>query len=107
MSADIAHETARDRQNTMPAWTTPKQALVLCIQPQTLRRTVAIALLVGSVLSLIDQGGALASRKRRLRHLAEGGRQLHRPVLCLKCRFRVGHPATSPRLGQSVAPTTR
>ena len=37
-------------------WGTPVEAARLCLAPSTLRRTLKIALIVGTLLSLINQG---------------------------------------------------
>ena len=38
-----------------------RSALDVCLQPRHLKRTVGIALLVGVVLTVIDQGAVIAS----------------------------------------------
>ena len=45
---------------TAPAWATPREAYVLVFRRATLRRTLRIALLVGTILSLVNQGTVLA-----------------------------------------------
>jgi hypothetical protein len=40
-----------------PAWSTYRQALVLCLQRSTLRRTIPVALIVGAMLTGINLGG--------------------------------------------------
>lgn len=42
-------------------WSTPREGVVLCLSPRTLRRTLAIALIVGTLLSLINQGHLIAA----------------------------------------------
>ncbi len=41
-------------------WSTPREALRLAFQRTTLRRTARIALVVGTLLSLINQGSVIA-----------------------------------------------
>jgi hypothetical protein len=57
-----------------PTWATPREASALVFRRTTLRRTVDIALLVGTTLSLINQGtliiGAAADVTTWLRVLA-------------------------------------
>ena len=43
-----------------PTWATPREACALVLRRATLRRTLTIALLVGTILSLVNQGGVLA-----------------------------------------------
>jgi hypothetical protein len=45
---------------TAPTWVTPREAYSLVFRRATLRRTVRIALLVGTILSVINQGGVIA-----------------------------------------------
>ena len=40
-------------------WGTPIEALRMCFLPTTLRRTIPIALVVGTILSLINQSGVI------------------------------------------------
>jgi hypothetical protein len=42
-----------------PAWSTPMEALRLCFLRSTLRKTIRIALVVGTILSLINQSGVI------------------------------------------------
>jgi hypothetical protein len=42
-----------------PTWNTPVEAIRLCFLPTTLRRTIPIALAVGTLLSLINQAGVV------------------------------------------------
>jgi hypothetical protein len=42
-----------------PTWSTPLEALRVVFLPTTLRRTIPIALVVGTVLSLINQAGVV------------------------------------------------
>lgn len=42
------------------SWATPREAIGLCLRPATLRRTVLIALMVGTILSLVNQAGVVA-----------------------------------------------
>ncbi len=44
-----------------PTWVTPREACILVFQRATLRRTVRIALLVGTILSLVNQGSVVAA----------------------------------------------
>lgn len=44
-----------------PSWGTPREGLVLWLSLRTLRRTLPIALIVGTLLSLINQGHLLAA----------------------------------------------
>ena len=44
-----------------PTWTCASEAVEVCLFPPNRRRVTAIALLVGSLLVAINQGGALAS----------------------------------------------
>lgn len=46
----------RRRGAAAAAWATPHEAARLCLAPSTLRRTLKIALIVGTLLSLINQG---------------------------------------------------
>lgn len=41
------------------AWSTAREAVAVCCQQVVLRRTVRIALLVGTILSAINQGGVI------------------------------------------------
>ena len=43
-----------------PRWSTWREALAVVVQPQLLRRTLSIAVVVGTVLSLVNQGHLLA-----------------------------------------------
>lgn len=45
---------------TAPTWVTPREAYGLVFRRTTLRRTVRIALLVGTILSVVNQGGVIA-----------------------------------------------
>jgi hypothetical protein len=40
-----------------PAWSTYREALALCVQRGTLRRTIPVALIVGAILTAINLGG--------------------------------------------------
>ena len=40
-------------------WSTLGQAVLLACRPRVLRRTIPIALIVGTVLSLVNEGGIL------------------------------------------------
>jgi hypothetical protein len=42
-----------------PTWATPREACALVFRPATLRRTLRIALLVGTILSLVNQGALI------------------------------------------------
>lgn len=42
-----------------PTWAIPREALAVVFRRATLRRTVRIALLVGTILSLVNQGGVI------------------------------------------------
>ena len=42
-----------------PTWNSPGEALAVCRQRVVLRRTVRIALLVGTILSFVNQGGII------------------------------------------------
>ena len=44
-----------------PSWGTPREGMVLCLSPRTLRKTLHIALIVGTLLSLINQGHVIAA----------------------------------------------
>ncbi|HEX2063625.1 MAG TPA: nitrate/nitrite transporter NrtS [Acidimicrobiales bacterium] len=46
---------------TAPTWATPREACALVFRRATLRRTLRIALLVGTILSLVNQGGVIAA----------------------------------------------
>lgn len=46
---------------TAPTWATPREASALVFRRATLRRTVRIALLVGTILSLVNQGAVIAA----------------------------------------------
>jgi hypothetical protein len=43
-----------------PSWSTPRQAARLWFARSTLRKTVKIAIVVGTLLSLINQGSVIA-----------------------------------------------
>jgi hypothetical protein len=43
------------------SWATPREGMVLCLSPGTLRKTLRIALIVGTLLSLINQGHVIAA----------------------------------------------
>lgn len=43
------------------SWGTPWEGMVLCLSPRTLRKTLRIALIVGTLLSLINQGHVIAA----------------------------------------------
>ena len=43
------------------SWGTPREGVVLCLSPRTLRKTLRIALIVGTLLSLINQGHVVAA----------------------------------------------
>ena len=43
------------------SWGTPREGVVLSLSPNTLRRTVRIALIVGTLLSAINQGHLIAA----------------------------------------------
>ena len=49
------------RLGSPPTWTCASEAVGVCLFPPNRRRVTAIALLVGSLLVAINQGGALAS----------------------------------------------
>ena len=42
-----------------PTWSTPLEALRVVFAPATMRKTVPIALVVGTILSLINQAGVV------------------------------------------------
>lgn len=44
-----------------PSWTTTREALHLWFSPRTLAKTVKIAAVVGTLLSLINQGSVILS----------------------------------------------
>ncbi len=44
---------------TRPSWTTPAEAARLCFARRTLRKTLKIAAIVGTLLSLINQGSVI------------------------------------------------
>lgn len=49
-----------DRSATAPPmWKSPGEALAVCRRRAVLRRTVRIALLVGTLLSIVNQGGVI------------------------------------------------
>lgn len=43
------------------SWVTPREGMVLWLSPSTLRSTLRIALIVGTLLSLINQGHLIAA----------------------------------------------
>ena len=43
------------------SWGTSREAVTLCLSPSTLRRTIRIALVVGTLLSAINQGHLIAA----------------------------------------------
>ena len=43
------------------SWSTTREGVLLWLSPRTLRRTVQIALIVGTLLSLINQGHLIAA----------------------------------------------
>jgi hypothetical protein len=43
-----------------PTWSSPREALRLWFAPATLRRTLLIAAVVGTILSAINQGSVIA-----------------------------------------------
>lgn len=45
----------------LDGWSTPREALRYCAQQHLLRRTVAVAVVVGVLLSAINQGAVMAS----------------------------------------------
>jgi hypothetical protein len=46
---------------TAPTWVTPREGLVLFAHRVTVRTAAKVALLVGTVLSLVNQGSAIAA----------------------------------------------
>jgi hypothetical protein len=46
-------------QASAPSWSTPAEAVRLWFSPATLRRTLTIASIVGTLLSLINQGSVI------------------------------------------------
>lgn len=42
-----------------PSWGTAREALALCFRRTTMRRTVPIALIVGTILSAVNQAGVI------------------------------------------------
>lgn len=52
-------EPALARGTERGVWTTPGEAALLCLCRASLRRTAPIALLVGTALSAINQGGVI------------------------------------------------
>jgi hypothetical protein len=42
------------------SWATPKEAFLLWFHPKTLRKTIRIALVVGTILSAVNQGSVIA-----------------------------------------------
>ena len=45
---------------TAATWVTPREAFALAFRRATLRRTLRIALLVGTILSVVNQGSVIA-----------------------------------------------
>lgn len=43
------------------SWGSPREGVVLCLSPNTLRKTLRIAVIVGTLLSLINQGHVVAA----------------------------------------------
>jgi hypothetical protein len=58
---DEAERTAQDQAAECGALGIAREACALCLQRRNLRRTLPIALVVGVVLTLINQGGVLAA----------------------------------------------
>jgi hypothetical protein len=46
-------------RHEQPRWETYGEAATLCVRPSTLRRTIPIALVVGTLLTAINLGGTL------------------------------------------------
>ncbi len=57
----LVNDVAPEISGSAPAqsWRTPAEALRLCFLRTTLRKTVKIALVVGTILSLINQSGVI------------------------------------------------
>ncbi len=56
-AAALGRTAARE----VPTWMTPREALALFARGVTVRTAVKVALLVGTVLSLVNQGSTIAS----------------------------------------------
>jgi hypothetical protein len=57
--AEVQHPTASTSPGAV-VWVTPGEGWRLVLRPSTLRRTLRIALLVGIILSLVNQGTVVA-----------------------------------------------
>lgn len=61
VSQDRAHIRAGTRSASAARSAAIRRAVVYCLQPVNLRRTLRIALVVGVVLTAINEGGAFTS----------------------------------------------
>lgn len=60
-SGNLAEASAAGSSSAGVSWGTRREGVALWLSPRTLRRTIRIALVVGTLLSLINQGHLIAA----------------------------------------------
>ena len=76
---------------TASTWSTPRELVQLVLAPQHLKRTVSVALIVGTVFFAMNQLGVILARPRNRGGLAQGRADIPDSAARLQFRASVGH----------------
>src|SRR3989442_9532305 len=83
---------------TRPSWSSYGEAARLWFAPATLRKTIKIALVVGTLLSLVNQGSVIFGGHATAVTCVGGGRDYLRPF----CVSSLGYLSASPARGDGA-----
>ena len=78
---------------TPPTWSTVRELVSIVVAPQHLKRTMSIALIVGTAFFVMNQLGVILDGRGDRTGLGQGRPDVSDPAGCLQCRCFVSDPA--------------